>query len=88
MRVFTWAIKQRGLRVPGRRNPAAAVERYPTRTPEIRFRTLPEIAEQIEALSTHHQLRTMAALIRATLLDRHFQQASFRDAQPRFIASY
>ena len=62
MRLFSWAMKQRGLRTPGGQNPAKAVERYRTPASKITFLTLEEIRVQLEALAPHPNLQTMIAL--------------------------
>ncbi len=61
-RLFRWAMKQHGIRMPNSVNPAADVERYKERAPEIGFLTLSQIAEQLDALRDSPQLQTMAAL--------------------------
>jgi integrase len=62
VRLFNWAMEQRGVRMPGDRNPAASVERYKERAPEIRYLTLPQIDERLEALKFKPQLQTMVAM--------------------------
>jgi integrase len=62
VRLFNWAMEQRGVRMPGDRNPAASVERYQERAPEIRYLTLPQIDEQLEALKFKPQLQAMVAM--------------------------
>src|SRR5271156_3734763 len=67
-RLFNWSMTQNGIRMPGDKNPAARVERYKERAPEIRFLTLKQIDEQLDALSENLQVQTMvAALIYAGL---------------------
>ncbi|NLX59274.1 MAG: tyrosine-type recombinase/integrase [Phycisphaerae bacterium] len=61
-RLFNWAMEQRGIRLPGDRNPAAAVERYKEPAPKIRFLTLKQIDEQLDALAPYPQLQAMVAL--------------------------
>ena len=61
VRLFNWAMTQQGVRMPTGKNPAAAVERYKEHAPEIRYLTLPQIAEQLEALEEFPQLRAMVA---------------------------
>jgi len=39
-RMFNWSMTQNGIRMPGDKNPAARVERYKERAPEIRFLTV------------------------------------------------
>ena len=61
-RLFNWSIREGRLRITGDRNPAARVERYREPAPEIRYLTLPQIGEQLEALEQHRQLQTMVAM--------------------------
>lgn len=49
--------------MPMDRNPVERVARYRERAPEIRFLTLVQIDEQLEALVTRPDLRTMAATL-------------------------
>jgi integrase len=62
-RLFNWSMEQRGVRMPGDKNPAARVERYKERAPEIRFLTLAQIDEQLEALADKPQLQAMVATL-------------------------
>jgi integrase len=62
-RLFSWATKQAGVKMPGNQNPAAEVERYKEKAPEIRFLTLKQIDEQLEALQEHPQMRVMVAML-------------------------
>lgn len=62
-RLFNWASTQQGVRLPGDRNPVAPVERYKERAPEIRFLTLNQIDEQLQALRFKPQLQTMVAVL-------------------------
>lgn len=50
-RLFAWATAQGGVKMPGDTNPAARVERYKEKAPEIRFLTLQQIQEQLDALA-------------------------------------
>ncbi len=61
-RLFSWAMTQRGVRMPGGQNPAAKVERQRESAPEIRFLTKRQIAQQLEALADHPVLQTMVAV--------------------------
>jgi len=61
-RLFTWSINQGGVRMPLDRNPVAKVDRYHQNAPEIRFLTLPQIDEQLNALADCPQLQTMVAV--------------------------
>lgn len=61
-RVFNWAIRQRDVRVPGGVNPAQRVERYRERASAIRFLSMAQIGEQLNALEKEPPLETMVAL--------------------------
>lgn len=63
VRLFNWAATQRNVRVPGGRNPAAAVQRYVESAPEIRYLTLLQIAQQLDALAHAPQLQAMVATL-------------------------
>jgi integrase len=63
VRLFNWAIKQRGVRTAGGKNPAQAVERYRERASEIRFLTLAQIDEQLAALADNPRIRAMVATL-------------------------
>jgi integrase len=60
-RLFNWSMAQGGIRLPADKNPAAPVERYKERAPEIRYLTVPQIDEQLHALRFKPQLQTMTA---------------------------
>jgi hypothetical protein len=62
-RLFNWAMEQRGVKIPNGRNPVSPVERYKERAPEIRFLTLAQIDEQLDALKTRPQLQVMVAML-------------------------
>jgi len=62
LRVFNWAIHQRGVRMPDGQNPALRVERYRQRASAIRFLTMEQIGEQLNALEKDPQLQTLVAL--------------------------
>jgi integrase len=61
--LFNWAMTQRGMRMPNEKNPAAAVLRYKEQAPEIRFLTLKQVDEQLEALAENVQMQAMAAVL-------------------------
>lgn len=63
VRLFNWAIKQFGVRMRGDKNPAASVERYRERAPQIRFMTLAQVQEQLHALESKPQLQAMVATL-------------------------
>lgn len=63
VRLFNWAMKQRGIKMPADKNPALQVERYRQKAPQIRFLTLPQIDEQLKALQFKPQLQTMVAML-------------------------
>jgi integrase len=62
-RLFSWAMTQFGIRMPREKNPAAAVERYKERAPEITFLTLPQIDEQLNALADDVKMQAMVATL-------------------------
>jgi integrase len=62
-RLFNWSMAERGVRMPMDKNPVAKVGRYKERAPEIRFLTLAQIDEQLEALAGNPQLQTMVAVL-------------------------
>jgi integrase len=62
-RLFNWSMEQRGIRMPNGKNPAASVERYKERAPEIRFLTLPQIELQINSLPAQSQMQVMVAVL-------------------------
>lgn len=62
-RLFSWAMRERGVKMPGRINPAAEVERYKERAGEIRFLTFKQIDEQLESLEDCPQMQTMVAML-------------------------
>lgn len=61
-RLFNWAASQRGVVLPGEKNPAAAVERYKEPDPEIVYLSLKDIDVQLAGLADEPQLQTMVAL--------------------------
>jgi len=61
-RLYNWAMEQNGIQMPGDKNPAAKVERYRERAPEITFLTLEQIDEQIKALEKYPALQVMVAV--------------------------
>ncbi len=61
-RLFNWAMTQRGIKMPGDVNPASKVERYKEKAPDIRFLTVKQIQEQLDALEDRLQLKAMVAM--------------------------
>ncbi len=61
-RLYNWAMEQHGIRTPDNRNPAAKVERYKEKAPNIRFLSMEQVKEQLEVLSDTPQLQTMVAV--------------------------
>jgi hypothetical protein len=62
-------MQERGVRMPGDRNPVAKVGRYRESAPEIRFLTLEQIEEQLRALADPHaQRRPMPSTSKDALL--------------------
>lgn len=62
-RLFNWSMDQHGVRMPGNINPVLKVQRYKERAPEIRFLTLTQINEQLNAIANKPQLQTMVAVL-------------------------
>jgi integrase len=62
-RLFNWAMAQKNLRMPNDKNPAAAVERYREPAPTIRFLTLKQIEEQVDALTDQLKFQAMVATL-------------------------
>ncbi|WP_306533802.1 hypothetical protein [Geobacter sp.] len=62
IRLYNWAMNQYGIRMPGDRNPAAKVERYRERPPEIVFQSMEEIDEQLGAGARWNSLHELTAL--------------------------
>lgn len=61
-RLYNWAMAQYGIRMPENKNPAAKVERYKEKAPNIRFLSLDQIDEQLNALEDYPQLQSMVAM--------------------------
>lgn len=61
-RVFSWAMSQYGIKMPGDANPAAKVERFRERVKPIRFLSLAQIEEQLKTLEANPVLQTMVAV--------------------------
>ena len=61
-RLFNWATTQRGIVLPGAKNPAAAVDRYKEADPEILYLSLKDIEEQLAGLADTPQLQAMVAV--------------------------
>lgn len=62
-RLFNWAMTQHGVMMPEDKNPAARVDRYKERAPEIRFLTLRQVGEQLDVLAENLQLQAMVATL-------------------------
>lgn len=62
-KVINWAIRQERVKMPGDANPAARVERYRQRASEIRYLTMAQIDEQLDALSDAPRLQVMVAML-------------------------
>ena len=61
-RLFNWSMQEGGVKMPGDKNPAAVVSRYQEQAARIRFLTLAQIEEQLDALQDYPQLQTMVAM--------------------------
>lgn len=62
-KVFAWAMETERVRMPMDRNPGAKVARFREPAPEIRYLTLEQIDEQLEALRPDPLLRVMVATL-------------------------
>ncbi len=71
-RLFVYATKHHGFRARDRRypNPADGVERQHEAAPEIRFLSLQQVEEQLEALAPNPLMHAMVAASRAPTLIR------------------
>jgi len=61
-RLFNWAMEQNGIRIHGDKNPAAKVERYREKAPDIRFLSMEQIDQQLKAIAKYPDLQTMVAV--------------------------
>ena len=61
-RLFSWAMDEGGVRMPGDVNPVDKVKRYKESAPQIRFLSLEQIDQQLEVLKDHAVLRTLVAV--------------------------
>ena len=61
-RLYNWAMSQNGIRIAEDKNPAAQVDKYLESAPQISFLTMPQIGEQLSALSECPELQTMVAM--------------------------
>jgi len=61
-RLFNWAMQQHGIRTPENVNPAAKVERYKEKAPQISFLNREQIEAQLKALEDKPRLQAMVAL--------------------------
>jgi integrase len=55
-------MEQNGIRITGDKNPAAKVERYRERAPDISFLSLEQIDQQLKALEEYPDLQVMVAV--------------------------
>ncbi|MFN3166145.1 MAG: tyrosine-type recombinase/integrase [Phycisphaeraceae bacterium] len=63
VRLFNWAMREGGVTMPGGANPAASVERYRERAPQIRFLNLEQVEQQLHVLRFKPRLQTMVAVL-------------------------
>lgn len=61
-RLYNWAMKERGIQMPGGKNPAAPIARHKESAPVISFLTLEQIDRQLNALANYPRLQAMVAL--------------------------
>jgi hypothetical protein len=55
-------MTQHGIKIAGDVNPAAKVERYREKAPQISFLRLEQITEQLETLAPYPDLQVMVAV--------------------------
>ncbi len=63
MRLFNWSMKEGCIKMPHDKNPVCNVERYKENASKIRFLSLKQIDEQLEALKDKPQLQMMVAML-------------------------
>ena len=61
-RLFSWAMDEGGIHMPGDVNPINKVKRYKESAPQIRFLSLDQIDQQFEVLKDYPVLRTLVAV--------------------------
>lgn len=61
-RLFSWAMDEGGVCMPGNANPVDKVKRYKESAPQIRFLSLDQIDQQLEVLKDHPELRALVAV--------------------------
>ncbi|MBB6431383.1 tyrosine-type recombinase/integrase [Algisphaera agarilytica] len=62
-RLFNWSMDQGIIRMPGNINPATKVERHREHAPQIRYLSLTQIDEQLDALRFKPQMQKMVATL-------------------------
>jgi integrase len=60
-RLFSWAMTEQDVKMPGDVNPVAKVAKYKESAPDIQFLTLDEIDTQLKALAHDKLLQTLVA---------------------------
>ena len=61
-RLFSWAMDEGGIHIPGDVNPVDKVKRYKESAPQIRFLSLEQIDQQFEVLKGYPVLCTLVAV--------------------------
>jgi integrase len=61
-RLFSWAMDEGGVRMPGDVNPVDKVKRYKESAPQIRFLSLEQIEQQLDVLKEHPVLHVLVAV--------------------------
>ena len=61
-RMINWSMDEAGVKMPGDINPASKVTKYKQRASKIRFLTLQQVDEQLNALEENHLHQTMVAM--------------------------
>lgn len=60
--MFSWAIREGRVKMPNDKNPVTAFKRLKQHAPQIRYLTLDQIDEQLEALESHRLVQTVVAM--------------------------
>ena len=61
-RLFSWAMDEGGIHMPGDINPVDKVKRHKESAPQIRFLSLEQIEQQLDVLKDHPVLRALVAV--------------------------
>ena len=60
--LFNWAISEGRVKMPNDKNPVTAFKRLREHAPQIRYLTLEQIDDQLQALESHRLIQTVVAM--------------------------